>query len=88
MIDPYYVAISESLAVLALASVREMPWRLRLTLIIPHVFMALIYYIPMATADRVPLMRGAIIAAGLSISAVALLSAWQRRRVCNFRPKA
>jgi len=86
-IEPYYVAISEVLAVLSLATVRAMPWRLRLTLAIPHVFIAFIYFYPMANADRMPLLRGALIAAGLSITAVSLLSTWQRRRVCNFRPK-
>lgn len=61
MIQPYMVAIAVGLSILAVAFLTRMPILARISLIVPRLFLFVIYALPMTNTDRLPLLRGGLL---------------------------
>lgn len=59
---------------------RAMPWRMRISLMIPRLFFAAIYFLPISSTDRISFVLGGLIAQFIIEVIVASISAHHRRR--------
>ena len=84
IIPPWVVSALALLAAIAIGTVRPMPWRMRISIILPIVYFAVEYawfsFVPVSAEIRVDLTRLGLVLIFASMIGNAMLFFWQWRR--------
>jgi hypothetical protein len=78
IIPSWIVAILGAVSVILLWQTRAMPWRLRLTLIVPRLYFVAIYTLPIE--DKIQYVRSGFIIMFIAEIIVSAISIWHRKK--------